>query len=182
MTRSRLALFAVSSVALVLVAASAATRASASARAQEEKPFVSAANPVAAGEYLTVVAGCQNCHTEGWVDKKGIVPNEDRMAGSTIGYTGSWGTTYSKNLRQVVQRHTEDEWVDIMRTADHGEGKLPMPWHDAQKFSDKDLRAMFQYTKSLGPKPYRLPKNLKPGVKPTSSYIDLTVHDSTAGK
>lgn len=180
MTRLRLTLFAFTSVAAV--ALTTTTRATARARVQEEKPFVSAANPVAAGEYLTVVAGCQNCHTEGWVEKKGNVPNEDRMAGSTIGYSGPWGTTYSKNLRQVVQRHTEDEWVDIMRTADHGEGKLPMPWHDAQKFSDKDLRAMFQYTKSLGPKPYRLPKNAAPGVKPTSSYIDLTVHDSTAGK
>ena len=182
MSQSRLAFLAAGTLALALFATTAATRATARNRVQEEKPFVSASSPVAAGEYLTVVAGCQNCHTEGWVDKKGNVPSEDRMAGSTIGYSGPWGTTYSKNLRQIVQRHTEDEWVDIMRTADHGEGKLPMPWHDAQKFSDKDLRAMFQYTKSLGPKPYRLPKNAAPGVKPTSSFIDLTVHDSTAGK
>ncbi len=182
MTRSRLALFAIGSVALVVAAASTATRATARARGQEVQPFVTAATPVAAGEYLTVVAGCHDCHTDGWVAKKGNVPNEDRMTGSTVGFHGPWGTTYSKNLRQVVQRHTEDEWVDIMRTADHGEGKPPMPWHDAQKFSDKDLRAMFQYTKSLGPKPYRLPRNLAPGVKPTSAYIDLTVRDSTAGK
>jgi hypothetical protein len=67
-----------------------------------------------------------------------------------------------------------------MRTADGGDGKLPMPWHDAAKFSDKDLRAMFQYVKSLGPKPVRLPRGTKPGVKPTTGYyIDLTVKDST---
>jgi len=182
MTRSRLALFAISSVALALVAASTASRATARTRVQDEKPFVSAANAVAAGEYLTIVAGCQDCHTAGWVESKGNVPNEDRMAGSTVGFYGPWGTSYAKNLRQIVDRQSEDHWVEVLRTADGGEGKLPMPWHNAQKFSDKDLRAMYQYTKSLGPKALRLPRGLKPGVKPTSSYIDLTVHDSTAGK
>ena len=143
---------------------------------------MSAANPVAAGEYLTVVAGCQDCHTAGWVEKKGNVPDADRMAGNPVGYYGPWGTTYAKNLRQIADRQTEDHWVQVMRTADEGDGKLPMPWHDAEKFSDKDLRAMYQYTKSLGPQPFRIPRGTKPGVKPTSAYIDLTVHDSTAGK
>ena len=179
MTRSRLALFAVSSVALVLVTTSAATKATARVRVQDEKPFVSAATPVAAGEYLTIVAGCHNCHTAGWAEKKGNVPNDDRMAGNPIGYVGPWGTVYGKNLRQVADRQTEDHWVEVMRTADGGEGQLPMPWHDAAKFSDKDLRAMYQYTKSLGPKPLKLPRATKPGVKPTTSYIDLTVRDST---
>lgn len=181
MTRVRLLLLAGGIATVALAATTAATTATADVRSQDEKPFVSAANPVAAGEYLTVVAGCHDCHTAGWVDKQGNVPPEDRLAGNPIGYYGAWGTAYAKNLRQIADRQPEDHWVQVMRTADGGEGKLPMPWHDASKFSDKDLRAMYQYTKSLGPKALRLPRGTKPGVKPTGAYIDLTVHDS-AGK
>jgi len=181
MTRSRFTLICGSLAASALVATTATSTAAARAQNQDEKPFVSASSPVAAGEYLTVVAGCQNCHTAGWVEKQGNVPRDDQLAGNPVGYYGAWGTTYAKNLRQVADRQTEDHWVEVMRTADGGAGKLPMPWHDASKFSDKDLRAMYQYTKSLGPRPVRLPRGTRPGVKPTTGYyIDLTVKDSTA--
>ncbi len=181
MPRYRLLLLSGSLAALVLAAISFASPATARSRAQDEKPFVQAASPVAAGEYLMTVASCHDCHTAGWVEKKGMVPKEDQLTGNPVGYYGPWGTTYGKNLRQVTARHTEDQWVDILRTADHGEGAPPMPWHDASKFSDKDLRAMYQYAKSLGPKPVRLPRNTKPGVKPTTGqYIDLAVKDSTS--
>ncbi len=177
---SRLLLIACGVTAGALVAASAASTASARARSQDETPFVNASSPVAAGEYLTVVAGCQDCHTAGWVEKKGNVPPEDRLAGNPVGFYGSWGTSYAKNLRQIADREGEEHWVQVMRTADGGDGKLPMPWHNASKFSDRDLRAMYQYTKSLGPKPLRLPRGTQPGVKPTGSYIDLMVKDSTS--
>ncbi len=180
MSRSRPLLLGASASAAVLAAAVLASSATARVRVQDEKPFVQAASPVAAGEYLMTVASCHDCHTAGWVEKKGMVTKEDQLTGNPVGYYGPWGTTYAKNLRQVTDRHSEDEWVEILRTADHDQGALPMPWHDASKFSDKDLRAMYQYAKSLGPKPVRLPRNTKPGVKPTGRYIDLTVRDSTA--
>lgn len=179
MSRSRLSLLVGSVVAAALLALTLAPTATARVRVQDEKPFVQASSPVAAGEYLMTVASCHDCHTTGWVEKKGNVAKEDQLTGNPVGYYGPWGTTYGKNLRQVADRHSEDEWVDILRTADHGQGALPMPWHDASKFSDKDLRALYQYAKSLGPKPVRLPRNTKPGVKPTGQYIDLTVRDST---
>ena len=109
-----------------------------------------------------------------------MVAKEDQLTGNPIGFYGAWGTVYGKNLRSVVNNHTEDEWVDILRTADHGQGQPPMPWHDAAKFSDKDLRALYQYAKSLGPKPVRLPRGTKPGITPAGQYIDLTVKDSTS--
>lgn len=182
MTRSRLALFATGSTILALsaMAGVAARPATAHLTRVADVPFVQAATDSAAGAYLTVVASCHDCHTAGWVDKKGNIPEADRMAGNPVGYYGPWGTVYAKNLRQVADRQDEDHWVHVMRTADGGEGKLPMPWHDAEKFSEKDLRAMYRYIKSLGPKPFRIPRGTKPGVLPTSSYIDLTVHDSTA--
>jgi len=181
MTRSRLILLTGGFAAVALAAAAAAPTATARVRHQDETPFVNAASPVAAGEYLMTVASCQDCHTAGWTATKGNVPKEDQLAGNPVGYYGPWGTAYAKNLRQVADRQTEDHWVQVMRTGDGGEGTLPMPWHDAAKFSEKDLRAMYQYAKSLGPKPVRLPRGTKPGVLPTGAYIDLTVKDS-AGK
>jgi mono/diheme cytochrome c family protein len=179
MSRSRLILVSASLAAGAFVAVSNVPTATAGARSQDEKPFVSASSQVAAGEYLMTVASCHDCHTAGWTEKKGNVPKEDQLTGNPVGYYGPWGTVYAKNLRQIADRQSEDHWVEVMRTADGGDGKLPMPWHDAAKFSDKDLRALFQYAKSLGPNPVRLPRNLKPGVKPTGAYFDLTVRDST---
>ncbi len=179
MTRSRLLLLTGSLAAAALAIAATAPTATARVRVQDEAPFVSASSPAAAGEYLMTVASCHDCHTTGWVEKKGNVAMDDQLTGNPIGYHGPWGTVYAKNLRQVADRHSEDEWVEILRTADHGQGQLPMPWHDAAKFSDRDLRALYQYAKSLGPKPVRLPRNTQPGVKPTGPYIDLTVKDST---
>lgn len=180
MSRFRRVAITGSVAAVAVVAITLASPATATVRTQDEKPFVQASSDVAAGEYLMTVASCHDCHTAGWVEKKGEVPKEDQLTGNPIGYYGAWGTTYGKNLRQVADRHSEDEWVDILRTADHGQGALPMPWHDASKFSDKDLRALYRYAKSLGPKPVRLPRNTKPGIKPTTGYyIDLTVRDST---
>jgi len=180
MTRSRLALFVLSTVVVTLMAVITAPQAGARVRVQDEKPFVQAANPVAAGEYLMVVASCHDCHTAGWTENKGNVPKDALLAGNPVGYYGPWGTTYAKNLRQIADRQSEDHWVEVMRTGDGGDGKLPMPWHDAAKFSDKDLRALYQYTKSLGPQPLRLPRGTKPGVKPAGAYIDLTTKDSTS--
>jgi mono/diheme cytochrome c family protein len=180
MTRSRLALFALSTLIVAAVAGAAATRAGAHVTQQGETPFVQAATPEAAGAYLMVVASCHDCHTAGWTEKKGNVPADDLLAGNPIGYYGPWGTTYAKNLRQIADRQSEDHWVQVMRTGDDGEGKLPMPWHDAAKFSEKDMRAMYRYAKSLGPQVLRLPRGTKPGVKPAGPYFDLTVKDSTS--
>jgi cytochrome c553 len=180
MKRSRLLLLTGSAVAVAVAAITVTSTAIANVRTQDAKPSVQASSPEAAGEYLMTVASCHDCHTAGWVEKKGNVPREDQLTGNPVGYYGPWGTTYGKNLRQVVVSHTEDEWVDILRTADHGQGNLPMPWHDASKFSEQDLRALYKYAKSLGPKPVRLPRATKAGVKPTTGYyIDLTVRDST---
>ena len=180
MSRSRLLLLSSGLAAVAFALATTAPSATARVRTQDERPFVNASSPVAAGEYLMTVASCHDCHTTGWVEKKGMVAKDDQLTGNPVGYYGAWGTVYSKNLRSVVNNHTEDEWVDILRTADHGQGQPPMPWHDAAKFSDKDLRALYQYAKSLGPKPVRLPRATKPGVKPSGQYIDLTVKDSTS--
>ena len=60
----------------VASACTSSTReASETANADEDgKPFVQASSPEAAGRHLAVIAGCTDCHTAGWVEAEGDVP------------------------------------------------------------------------------------------------------------
>ena len=127
-----------------------------------------------AGEYLTIVGSCNDCHTQGWVEKKGNVAPADRFAGLNVGFRGDWGTSYGKNLRTITQRQSEDHWVETLKTSDGGDGKPPMPWWNTALMNERDLRAMYRYIKSLGPNPNGVPRGLKPGVEPTGPYIWVT--------
>src|SRR3972149_6969713 len=102
MSRSRLLLISGGFTAVAFAIAATAPSAPARVRSQDEKPFVSASSPVAAGEYLMTVASCHDCHTSGWVEKKGMVAKEDQLTGNPIGYYGAWGTGDSKNLGSGV--------------------------------------------------------------------------------
>jgi mono/diheme cytochrome c family protein len=137
-------------------------------------PAVQAASMIQAGEYLTTVGGCNDCHTQNWVESKGKVAPADRFAGMSVGFRGPWGTTYGKNLRTIVQRMSEDRWVKVLQTADSGDGRPPMPWWNTAQMSDRDLRAMYRYVKSLGPKPNGVPRGLPPEKEPTGPYMWLT--------
>ncbi len=145
-------------------------------------PAVQAPSMEQAGEYLTLVGSCNDCHTQGWVESKGKVAPADRFAGMNVGFRGAWGTSYGKNLRTIVQRQSEDHWVETLKTADGGDGKMPMPWWNTAMMSDRDLRAMYRYIKSLGPKPNGVPRGLPPGKEPTGPYIWMTTQLPAAGK
>jgi mono/diheme cytochrome c family protein len=137
-------------------------------------PAVDAKSMLQAGEYLTIVGGCNDCHTENWVESKGKVPPADRFAGMKIGFRGPWGTSYGKNLRTIVQRQSEDRWVATLQSADSGDGKPPMPWWNTAQMNERDLRAMYRYVKSLGPKTNGVPRSLPPGKEPEGAYMWLT--------
>jgi mono/diheme cytochrome c family protein len=154
-------------------AASGATAANASAMPPANGPAVQAESMEKAGEYLTVVAGCNDCHTENWSKSEGKIPPADRMGGMKVGFRGEWGTVYGKNLRTIVQRMSEDRWVKVLTTADSGEGKPPMPWWNTAQMSERDLRAMYRYVKSLGPKQNGVPRGLPAGKEPTTPYYSL---------
>jgi hypothetical protein len=142
--------------------------------APQDAAYVQAPNPVAAGEYLTIVGGCNDCHTERWGETDGKVAAADRLAGNPVGYRGPWGTSYAANLRMVAQRISEDRWVEILKTADGGHGRPPMPWMNTAMMSDRDLRALYRYVHSLGPKGERMPRGVPPGQEPTTPYMNMT--------
>jgi len=134
-------------------------------------PAVQAESMEKAGEYLTIVGSCNDCHTQNWVESKGSIPPAERFAGMNVGFRGPWGTVYGKNLRQITQHMSEDRWVKVLSTADSGDGQPPMPWWNTAKMNERDLRAMYRYIRGLGPKPNPIPRGLPPGKEPTGPYI-----------
>lgn len=141
--------------------------------------YVRAATPEAAGEYLTVLGGCNDCHTVGWAESNGNVASADRLAGNPVGYKGPWGTTYAANLRLVAQHIPQDRWVSMLKTAMGGHGQPPMPWMNTRNMSDQDLGAMYTYIRSLGPKGERTPRSLPPGQTPKTPYVDMSTNPGT---
>lgn len=151
-----------------------ASSASSGAMPPSAGPAVEAESMEKAGEYLTIVGSCNDCHTQGWTETKGKIAPADRFAGLDVGFRGEWGTSYGKNLRTITQRQSEDHWVETLKTSDDGDGKPPMPWWNTAMMSDRDLRAMYRYIKALGPNPKGVPRGLPPGREPTGKYIWVT--------
>lgn len=133
-------------------------------------PMVAAATPVEAGRYLISVAGCNDCHTEGYMQTDGDVPESEWLTGSTLGWRGPWGTTYPTNLRLRASELTEDAWIEQVHSR---RGLPPMPWASLRNMSDPDARAIYRYLRSLGPKGEHVPAPVPPDREPTTPYLDL---------
>lgn len=140
------------------------------AESQIESPHVVAAKQIEAGRYIAIIAGCNDCHTNGYLQSEGNVPEEDWLTGTNLGWQGEWGTTYPSNLRLIVQEITEEEFVLILQERTD---LPPMPWMNVNQMSEKDAKALYHYIKSLGPKGEHVPDALDPGVEPKTPYISL---------
>lgn len=122
------------------------------------------------GEYLARIGGCNDCHTPGYPEKAGGLPTSDWLTGSAVGFQGPWGTTYPANLRNVVQRMTEDQWVARVRAP----MRPPMPWFNLRDMSEPDVRALYRFVKSLGAKGVDAPAYAAPGGRVATPYISFT--------
>jgi mono/diheme cytochrome c family protein len=125
----------------------------------------SAAEPgdmVQRGRYLAQVAGCNDCHTPGYMETAGAVDEKLWLTGDSVGWHGPWGTTYPPNLRLVAQLLTEDQWVIHARAP----RRPPMPWYALRDMEDQDVRALYQYLRFMGPAGEPAPAALAPGVEP----------------
>jgi mono/diheme cytochrome c family protein len=114
------------------------------------------------GRYLMKIAGCNDCHTAGYAQSGGDVPEAQWLAGDALGWNGPWGTTYAANLRLVVAAMSEEEWVSRARTARY---RPPMPWFALRDMTEADLRAAYRYIRSLGPAGSPVPVYVPPGDK-----------------
>jgi mono/diheme cytochrome c family protein len=133
--------------------------------------FVQAPSPEQAGRYLFLMGGCNDCHTPGWTESGGKLPESDWAVGNKLGFVGPWGISYPLNLRRSVQEMTEQEWVQMFR---QGSGAPPMPWANYRNANEADLVAIYRFIKSLGPRGEEIPDPDPPGTEPTTPYIEMT--------
>ena len=133
---------------------------------------VSATSDIDAGRYLVKIGGCNDCHTPGYVEQVMMtgkaMPESDWLQGGDVGFSGPWGVSYPANLRLSIQNMDEEQFIELARA---GQGRPPMPWPSLQAMSDKDLKAIYAYIKSLGPKGVAAPAALSPGVAPDRPHI-----------
>ncbi|WP_200935082.1 cytochrome C [Brevundimonas sp. Leaf363] len=137
-----------------------------------ETPHVLAATDVAAGRYLVMTGGCNDCHTPNYARTGGKVPETEWLKGQAVGYHGAWGTSYPNNLRRTVAGMTEDAFVEMLSTR---EGLPPMPWPSVRAMAEADKRALYRYIKSLPLEGDPAPMALPPGQTPATPYEDMTM-------
>jgi hypothetical protein len=119
------------------------------------------------GRYLAKIAGCNDCHTPGYLLSEGKVPEKLWLTGSSFGWRGPWGTTYAPNLRLLVNPMTEAHWVALARTL---KVRPPMPWFSLNIMHKADLTALYQFIRYLGPGGKTAPAYLPPGMEPKPPY------------
>lgn len=129
------------------------------------------------GRYLVATAGCNDCHTPGYMEKDGKVPVSEWLTGSSVGWQGPWGTSYPANLRLLFSTMTEKEWLEHSKKS----FRPPMPSWALHEMSRTDLKALYRFIHSLGAAGEPAPTFVKPGGKVRTPYMDLTVHNLPPG-
>jgi mono/diheme cytochrome c family protein len=150
--------------------AAAPAKSTSSASAKEAK--------IAKGKKLVMTSGCQDCHTPGYL--WGTPDWSRELAGSELGWSGPWGTTYARNLTPDPETglgyYKEEEIVRAFRAGKRLDGQPmmpPMPWQDYNAFTDDELGAIAAYLLSLRPITHQVPDRLPPGQAPTGSFLTL---------
>jgi mono/diheme cytochrome c family protein len=119
------------------------------------------------GRYLAQLAGCNDCHTPGYLLNNGEIPESQWLMGDNFGWRGPWGTTYASNLRLFLKDMSEDEWVQAARTLKR---RPPMPWYTVNHMHEDDLRALYRFIRSLGDPGKPAPAYVPPGQEPSTPY------------
>ena len=122
------------------------------------------------GKYLTLIGGCNDCHTSGFAPSQGKVPESEWLKGDSVGYKGPWGTSYPINLRKLVSSISKEQWITFMRNS---KARPPMPTHITSVMPEGDLSAIYTFIKSLGEGGENAPAPLPPGAEPTTPYINF---------
>ena len=159
------------SVALVAALALTLPGGAAAAQTSTAKPAAAKTKDSAAierGSYLSKIAGCNDCHTPGYLMSAGKVPENVWLTGDTLGWRGPWGTTYASNLREKVPKMTEAQWLQFARTA---EPRPPMPLFNLRAMTDADLKALYRFIVYLGPGGTPAPAYVPPDQEPKPPFV-----------
>ena len=165
--RSRwIAVAMLAAASLSLAAVTVGTAEAQSARA-DAAMSPAAAKMIDRGRYLAKIAGCNDCHTPGYMEKAGKVPQKEWLVGDSFGWRGPWGTTYAVNLRLYMQTLTEEQWLKKASTL---EVRPPMPWYALHDMTKDDLRALYRFVRYLGPGGTPAPAWVPPDKEPKPPY------------
>jgi mono/diheme cytochrome c family protein len=127
-------------------------------------------NQLERGRHLIRIAGCNDCHTPGYAQKNGQVDEKLWLTGDSLGWAGPWGTTYATNLRLMMASMTERQWLHHARRM---EPRPPMPWFNMRAMSDAELKAIYAFTRSLGPAGTPAPAYVPPGKKAQGPVVQF---------
>lgn len=100
------------------------------------------------GRNIVLTVNCNDCHTAGYVQSGGNVPEDKWLLGdSRHGFPTPDGVIYAPNLRARIAKLTEFQWIQFVR---HMKKRPPMPQHTLKNMSDSDLKALYWFIESLG--------------------------------
>lgn len=122
------------------------------------------------GRYLTMLGGCNDCHTAGYAPSAGKVPEARWLTGDLLGYAGPWGTTYPTNLRLRIGGMDLAAFKTYARALTT---RPPMPYWVLNSMSDRDLEALWSFVKSLGPAGEHAPAALPPGIAASGPVVQF---------
>jgi len=146
------------------------------ASAQEQE-----ASSIERGRYLVRIGGCNDCHTAGYPQSGGNVPESQWLTGNAVGFQGPWGVSYPANLRLRLQEMNEEQWMAAARAP-----RLPpMPWFNLRDMSDADLRSIYAYVRALGPAGKPIPMSVPPGSPVATQvivFVPQDLADSTSSR
>ena len=128
-----------------------------------------ASTEAARGRYLVQIAGCNDCHTEGYALAHGDVEESKWLTGDALGWRGPWGTTYAANLRLSAADKSADEFVALSRSP----LRPPMPFFNLRRMSDADVKAIYAYLRHLGPAGKPAPEYLPPDKAPADPFVQF---------
>jgi mono/diheme cytochrome c family protein len=136
--------------------------------AADRAPQDAKSKSIERGRYIVATAGCNDCHTAGFIPSAGKVPEKEWLKGDAVGFRGPWGTTYPSNLRLYFAGVSEKAFIADARS---GRMRAPMPWFNLAAMTDADLRAIHRYARSLGEPGAPTPAFVPPGEEPRTPYF-----------
>jgi hypothetical protein len=122
------------------------------------------------GRYMVRMSGCNDCHTPGYQQQDGQVPEAQWLTGSDLGWRGPWGTTYASNLRLLLSQKSEADWLKLARGL---HSRPPMPSYVLWQMRQDDLVSIYRFIRSLGPAGSPAPAYLPPDQAPAGPFVQF---------
>jgi hypothetical protein len=122
------------------------------------------------GRYIAKVNACNDCHTAGYAESGGTLPESGWLTGDRLGWRGPWGTTYPVNLRRYMAELSEELWIERARSL---QTRPPLPWYMVRDMRELDLRAFYRFVRTLGPVGEPAPAFVPPDRTPEGPVVSF---------